>query len=70
MNVAAVMSGGFGHQVERELRNLDDIKSTLEEARMKLGRTEHLELAQFIDKAINEAARLTICEDDALNEYL
>jgi hypothetical protein len=61
---------GLGHQVSEDLKNIDAVKSTLEEAAMLLGvRSEHVELQRRINAAIEEAASISVSADDYLESY-
>jgi hypothetical protein len=60
---------GFGHQVRSEVKKMEAVKTTLEEAMSLLGvPNNHPELSGFISRAIEEAQGLIISADEAINQ--
>lgn len=56
---------GLGHQVSSDIKTLQCVKTTLEEAFSQLGYpAKHVELSGLINRAIEEAAGLIIAADD------
>lgn len=61
---------GAGHQVSEDLKKLEAVKATLNEAAMILGfPSEHVELSRLINAAIEEANSLAGSADDYLESY-
>lgn len=61
---------GVGHQVSEDLKKLEAVKATLNEAAMILGfPSEHVELSRLINAAIEEANSLAGSADDYLESY-
>jgi hypothetical protein len=62
---------GVGHQVAADLKKLEAVKSTLEDAAMQLGlKSEHATLSRMINQAIEEAASLASSADEYLNSFI
>lgn len=62
---------GTGHQVSAEVKRLESVKTTLEEAALILGYpSEHVELQRLINAAIEEANAIACAADEYLsNRY-
>lgn len=68
--VKVTLQAGLGHQVSEDLKRLEAVKSTLEEAALQLGlRSPHIALQNKIKAAIEEAASLAVSADDYLESY-
>jgi hypothetical protein len=68
--MVAISKSGLGHQVAEDLKTLQVVKSTLEDAGMQLGlRSKHIQLQNLINAAIEEAASLTVASDDYLQSF-
>jgi hypothetical protein len=60
---------GFGHQKSLDVKTLEVVKTTLEEAYSHLPQPcKFAELSGFINRAIEEAQGLIIAADDHLND--
>jgi hypothetical protein len=68
--MVAIAKTGLGHQVAEDLKRLEAVKSTLEDAALQLGlKSQHIQLQNLINAAIEEAASLTVSADDYLDSY-
>lgn len=64
-------SGELGHQVDQDLRRLNAVKMSLQDAAMQLGlRSKHVELQRLINAAIEEADTEAAAAEDHLNSFL
>lgn len=62
---------GLGHQVKSEVKKMEAIRSTLEDAALQLGHpSEHVRLQGFINAAIEEANSLASSADERLNLFI
>ena len=59
---------GYGHQLAADKKRLLSVKGTLEDASLQLGyRSEHVNLRNLINMAIDEAQSLACAAEDRLN---
>jgi hypothetical protein len=62
------MSDGQGHQIDRDVRNLDSCRQSLNEAFGFVFRGKNERLKKLINEAIEEAALLALLEDERIND--
>jgi hypothetical protein len=62
--------GISGHRIDIKVRALDACKSSLNEAFGYVLNSGHERLEKLINEAIEEAALLSVLEDDKINEKL
>jgi hypothetical protein len=59
---------GLGHQVSSEVKKMEAVKASLQDAAQLLGfPSEHVELQRLINAAIEEADSLSYSADEKLN---
>lgn len=59
----------FGHQVKAEVKKMESVLASLNEAAMTLGHpSEHVRLKSFINAAIEEASSLASSAEELINQ--